>query len=55
MRAIKHSIVLPTLFVLGAAAVGADEGMWTLHDFPAAAVEESVGAEIGPEWLDRGG
>ena len=31
----------------------ADEGMWTLHGFPTAAVEDALGVEIGPEWLDR--
>jgi hypothetical protein len=27
--------------------------MWTLHDFPSAAVQEAVGAEIDSDWLDR--
>jgi hypothetical protein len=31
----------------------ADEGMWTLHDFPAAAVEERYGVAIDDAWLHR--
>ncbi len=30
----------------------ADEGMWTLDNFPAAAVEEKYGVRISDEWLD---
>ena len=32
----------------------ADEGMWTVHDFPSAAVKSRYGADIGPEWLGQG-
>jgi hypothetical protein len=31
----------------------ADEGMWTVHDFPSEAVERRHGVKIGPEWLGQ--
>ncbi len=31
----------------------ADEGMWTLDNFPAAAVNEKYGVNIDQDWLDR--
>ena len=31
----------------------ADEGMWTYHDFPSAAVAEKFGVQIDQAWLDR--
>ena len=31
----------------------ADEGMWTVHDFPAEAVQERYGVEVGEDWLNR--
>lgn len=31
----------------------ADEGMWTLDNFPAAAVEKKYGVSISERWLDR--
>ncbi|MGC4029420.1 MAG: S46 family peptidase [Steroidobacteraceae bacterium] len=31
----------------------ADEGMWTYDNFPAAAVQQQLGAKITPQWLDR--
>jgi hypothetical protein len=41
------------LFLVLPGAARADEGMWTLHDFPAAAVKDAVGAAIDADWLDR--
>lgn len=35
------------------AAVLADEGMWTLDNFPAAAVNEKYGVQITDAWLER--
>ena len=46
-------------FALTAAAVfcgpaaHADEGMWTLNDFPKAAVKQKYGVEISDAWLQR--
>lgn len=37
-------------FTTGACA---DEGMWTFDNFPAAAVKQKYGADIGQPWLDR--
>ncbi|MGH8219392.1 MAG: S46 family peptidase [Steroidobacteraceae bacterium] len=37
----------------GAACAHADEGMWTLQDFPAAVVARKYGVEITPQWLER--
>ncbi len=37
-------------FSLSVAAI-ADEGMWTLDNFPAEAVAEKYGVEVGDEWL----
>jgi len=39
--------------LLVAAAVSADEGMWTLDNFPAEAVRAKYGADIDAEWLSR--
>jgi len=44
------------LLVLLAAApvlVAADEGMWTVDNFPAAAVKQKHGVEITPQWLEK--
>jgi hypothetical protein len=43
-------VLLLTIF---ATTSFADEGMWTLHDFPASAVEDAYEVKIGPEWLNR--
>ena len=45
----------PLLALLAALPVlaAADEGMWTFDNFPAAAVRQSLGVEITPQWLDR--
>ncbi|MGH8287315.1 MAG: S46 family peptidase, partial [Steroidobacteraceae bacterium] len=42
---------LPALLVV--ATAWADEGMWTFHDFPSAAVNQKYGVDITPQWLDR--
>ncbi len=39
------------LLLLQPSGGSADEGMWTLHDFPASAVETRYGVKISPEWL----
>ena len=39
------------LLLLQPSGGSADEGMWTLHDFPASAVEARYGVNISPEWL----
>jgi hypothetical protein len=31
----------------------ADEGMWTVDNFPAAAVKEKYGVQITPQWLEK--
>jgi Peptidase S46 len=31
----------------------AEEGMWTFDNFPSAAVKQTYGAEVTPEWLDH--
>jgi len=43
------------LFALFFTAVpsSADEGMWTVHDFPSGRVKESHDVDIGQEWLER--
>jgi len=46
------AVFLCTLF-LATDPAWADEGMWTVHDFPSGAVAERYGASIGPEWLAR--
>ena len=42
-------------FLLAAAPVsaGAEEGMWTFDNFPAAAVKAKYGATIDQAWLDH--
>jgi hypothetical protein len=47
----KIVILLVVLFVLSVQA-GADEGMWTLDNFPSAAVEEKYGVKITDAWLE---
>lgn len=53
----RRLLVLPCLLlslcVWTAPPVHGDEGMWTLHDFPAAAVEEAYGVAIDDAWLDH--
>ncbi len=41
------------LCALAAAPLAADEGMWTLDNFPAERVEERFSVRIGSEWLER--
>ncbi len=45
----KISILLASLCLMAAAA--ADEGMWTIDNFPAAEVEKKFGVKIGDRWL----
>ncbi len=44
-------LVMALLFSTGSAL--ADEGMWTLHNFPSKKVEEAYGARIDEAWLNR--
>jgi hypothetical protein len=41
------------LLALLATKAVADEGMWTLDNFPSARVEQRYGVEIDQAWLDR--
>jgi hypothetical protein len=44
---------LPLLLLALAGQAVADEGMWTVDNFPAAAVKDRYGAEIDGQWLER--
>jgi hypothetical protein len=44
-------LLLPVAFVAMSATVAADEGMWTLDNFPKVAVEKKYGAKITDAWL----
>ncbi len=49
-----RKLILPALpALLAAAAASADEGMWTFHDFPSAAVKQKYGVDINQQWLDK--
>jgi hypothetical protein len=49
-----RKLIVPALPVLlVASAAWADEGMWTFHDFPSAAVREKYGVNLTQQWLDR--
>jgi hypothetical protein len=39
--------------LLAASAAQADEGMWTFHNVPTAAIKQKLGVDITPAWLDR--
>ena len=45
----RYGLFLSAMFVVGGAF--ADEGMWTIDNFPAASVAEKYGVEISDEWL----
>ena len=45
----KNSI--PALFLLFPLATVADEGMWTIDNFPSGAVADKYGADIDDDWL----
>jgi hypothetical protein len=47
----KNVVLLTVLIVLSTPAV-ADEGMWTLDNFPSAAVEEKYAVKITDAWMD---
>ena len=47
----KKFLLTVTLFVVNAVTI-ADEGMWTLDNFPSAAVEAKYGVKIGQDWLE---
>jgi hypothetical protein len=47
----KLTVLLLTLFLTGAAV--ADEGMWTLDNFPSNAVKQKYGVDISSAWLQR--
>lgn len=46
------NIPMTLIFLCLSATTLADEGMWTLDNFPAAAVQEKYGVNITDEWLD---
>ncbi len=41
------------LLVLAAGGASADEGMWTVDNFPAGQVASRYGVDIDQAWLDR--
>ena len=45
--------VIAVLLTLLSGALAADEGMWTLDNFPSTKVQEKYGVEIDDEWLAR--
>lgn len=45
-------LLLPALALLAVAPLAADEGMWTLDNFPRQAVEAKYGVEVTDAWLD---
>jgi hypothetical protein len=49
----KPARTLLLCLLLGATPGHADEGMWTLDNFPAAAVEKRYGATISADWLGQ--
>jgi hypothetical protein len=49
----RYTSLLPGLLVLGCVTAWADEGMWTVDNFPTALVKERYGVEITPQWLER--
>jgi hypothetical protein len=49
----RISVVLALAGAFAASSAGADEGMWTFDNFPAAAVQKAYGATIDQAWLDR--
>ena len=46
------AISLALLLLLSSAAL-ADEGMWTLDNFPSSTVQEKYGARITEDWLEQ--
>ena len=44
---------LPLLLLALAGQTSADEGMWTVDNFPSAAVKDHYGADIDEQWLER--
>jgi len=47
----KLTVLLLTLFLTGSAL--ADEGMWTLDNFPSDAVKQKYGVDVSSAWLQR--
>ncbi|MDH3939502.1 MAG: S46 family peptidase, partial [Xanthomonadales bacterium] len=54
-RAGKRLLLVPftSVLLLTSTAGFADEGMWTLHDFPTEAVKTRHGVTIGEDWLNE--
>jgi hypothetical protein len=48
-----HRIASTVLLACIASLAAADEGMWTLDNFPKAAVKQKYGVDIGDPWLQR--
>ncbi len=51
MKSVQSALALAALFAAGAAR--ADEGLWTLDNFPAAKAKAALGVDITPAWLAR--
>ncbi|MCP4204462.1 MAG: S46 family peptidase [bacterium] len=46
-------LIALVLFVVNVGAARAEEGMWTLDNFPNQAIKDKYGVEIDQDWLDR--
>ncbi len=46
-------LLVPVVCLVSAVSVYADEGMWTLDNFPSETVQAKYGVEIDDEWLRR--
>jgi Peptidase S46 len=56
MRSLTRSIacaVAAGLLAFFVSLARADEGMWTLHNFPAAALKQKYGTDVSAAWLDH--
>ena len=47
-----RTFLLVTMLALSVAAI-ADEGMWTIDNFPADAVADAYGVDVGDDWLTK--
>ena len=52
VETMKRWLAFSTIVGLSS-AVAADEGMWTIDNFPRAAVMQKYNVQIGDEWLQR--
>jgi len=49
----RPNLLLAALFACVSVPAFADEGMWTLDNFPSAAVKQKYGVDIDQKWLDH--